>query len=202
MSLEPSRRGQEDRRRYDNWRQLYLSVPQGISPDAARVTDKMPFNFESLGVIPPIFPRATIVHCRRHPVDTCLSIFGSDLGAIVDYASDRGDLAFYYEQYRRLMAHWRAVLPPEQFIGVDYEKLVADPEPMTRQLIATCGLDWNEACLTPHKNTNRIITASVWQARQPIYRTSVARWKRYAPWLGELRQLLTAADELHEAETT
>jgi tetratricopeptide (TPR) repeat protein len=168
----------------------YLAVLRGMSPAAARVTDKMPFNFGLLGVIRQVFPRATIVHCRRHPVDTCLSIFCTDFEASIDFAGERGSLVFFYRQYQRLMAHWREVLPPERFIEVDYEELVADPEPLTRRLVATCGLEWNDACLAPHRNQRHIATASLWQARQPIYRTSVERWKRYEPWLGELRELL------------
>ena len=168
----------------------YLAVLRAISPDAARVTDKMPFNFGLLGVIRQVFPRAAIVHCRRHPVDTCLSIFSTGFETTIDFAGDRGSLVFFYRQYQRLMAHWRDVLPADRFIEVDYEALVADPEPLTRRLVATCGLAWNDACLAPHRNRRRITTASVWQARQPIYRTSVERWKRYEPWLGELRALL------------
>jgi hypothetical protein len=154
------------------------------------VTDKMPFNFGLLGVIRQVFPRAAIVHCRRHPIDTCLSIFATDFEATIDFAADRGSLVFFYDQYQRLMAHWRAVLPAERFIEIDYEALVADPEPLTRRLVAACGLAWDDACLAPQRNQRRIATASVWQARQPIYRTSVERWRRYEPWIGELRQLL------------
>jgi tetratricopeptide (TPR) repeat protein len=173
----------------------YLGVLRTISPTAARVTDKRPFNFQRLGIIRQIFPRATIVHCRRHPIDTCLSIFATDFGAPLDFAGDRGSLVFFYHEYQRLMAHWREVLPPDRFIEVDYEALVAAPEPLTRQLIATCGLEWNDACLAPHLNQRQITTASLWQARQPIYRTSVERWRRYEPWLGELRALLPSASD-------
>ena len=168
----------------------YLAVLRGFSPTAPRVTDKMPFNFGLLGVIRQVFPRAAIVHCRRHPIDTCLSIFATDFEATIDFAADRGSLVFFYDQYQRLMAHWRAVLPAERFIEIDYEALVADPEPLTRRLVAACGLAWDDACLAPQRNQRRIATASVWQARQPIYRTSVERWRRYEPWIGELRQLL------------
>ena len=92
------------------------------------------------------------------------------------------------------MAHWHAVLPPDRFIDIQNEALVGDPEPLTRQLIATCGLEWDDACLSPHRNQRQIATASLWQARQPIYRTSVERWRRYEPWLGELRALVSDAD--------
>jgi tetratricopeptide (TPR) repeat protein len=172
----------------------YLAVLREIAPGAARVTDKMPFNFGLLGLIRQVFPRATIVHCRRHPVDTCLSIFTTSFETTIDFAGERGSLVYFYRQYQKLMAHWREVLPPDRFIEVDYEALVADPEPLTRRLIAACGLEWNDACLSPHRNQRRITTASLWQARQPIYRTSVERWRRYEPWLGELRQLLAPGE--------
>ena len=168
----------------------YLATLRVVSPTAARVTDKTPFNFAHLGLIRQMFPFATIVHCRRAPIDTCLSNFMTNFAAQYDFAADRGSLVFFYRQYQRLMAHWRSVLPPERFIEVDYETLVADPEPLTRRLIEISGLDWDDACLAPHQNQRRVTTASIWQARQPIYRTSVERWRRYEPWLGELRTLL------------
>lgn len=170
--------------------EAYLGLLRSISSDAARVTDKMPFNFAHLGVIRQLFPCATIVHCRRHPVDTCLSNYATNFQVSYDFAADRGSLVAFYREYQRLMAHWRDVLPSDRFIEVDYEELVADPEPVTRALVATCGLDWNDSCLAPHRNPRAIATASLWQARQPIYRTSVERWRRYEPWLGELRDLL------------
>jgi tetratricopeptide (TPR) repeat protein len=170
----------------------YVAVLRTISPDAARVTDKMPFNFLLLGLVRQVFPRATIVHCRRHPIDTCLSIFVTELATRYAFAADRGDLAFVYREYLRLMEHWRSVLPSAHFIEVDYEALVADPERCIPQLVTGCGLEWNDACLTPHRNPRRVGTASLWQARQPIYRTSVERWRCYEPWLGELRELLAA----------
>ncbi|MBV8683691.1 MAG: sulfotransferase, partial [Caulobacteraceae bacterium] len=167
----------------------YLAVLRGIAPDAARVTDKMPFNFALLGLVSRVFPRATLIHCRRDPIDTCLSIYSTHFEVTFDFAGDRGDLVFFYRQYQRLMDHWRQVLPPQRFVEVDYEALVSDPEPHARRLVAACGLEWDEACLSPHRNTRRIATASLWQARQPIYRTSVQRWRRYEPWLGELLKL-------------
>jgi tetratricopeptide (TPR) repeat protein len=167
----------------------YLARLRAIAPTAPRVTDKALNNFMLLGVIHRVFPNATLVHCRRHPIDNCLSIFMTSFESTIDYAADRGRLVFFYRQYARLMDHWRSVLPPDRFIEVDYEALVADPEPHTRRLIGACGLDWDDACLSPQNNPRLISTASVWQARQPIYRTSVERWRRYEPWLGELREL-------------
>ena len=92
------------------------------------------------------------------------------------------------------MEHWRRVLEDDRFIEIQYETLVANREAETRRLIAFCGLDWNEACLTPERNRRAVNTASLWQARQPVYTTSVERWRRYEPWLGELRELFPAAE--------
>ena len=119
----------------------YLARLRAIAPNAARVTDKMPFNFLWAGPIHLVFPRAVIVHCRRNPLDTCLSVFSTDFAPRPDFSTDRDDLLFYYRQYLRLMAHWRTVLPRERFIEVDYEELVANPEAVSRQLVAACGLE-------------------------------------------------------------
>jgi tetratricopeptide (TPR) repeat protein len=162
-----------------------------ISLDAARVTDKNPFNFMWIGLIRVIFPRARIIHCQRHPLDICLSIYTTLFGAQTEFAGSRGDLVFYYRQYERLMDHWRRALPPGVMLELRYEDLIADPEPESRALITFCGLDWDPACLRPEDNRRTVDTASYWQARQPIYRTSVERWRRYQPWLGELRELLS-----------
>jgi tetratricopeptide (TPR) repeat protein len=166
-----------------------LAELRAISPTAARVTDKMPFNFGLLGAIHRILPRATFIHCRRHPIDTCLSIYFTSFESSLDFAGDRRSLVAFYRQYERLMVHWREVLPPDRLIEVDYEALVADPELITRRLIAACGLEWDDVCLSPQRNRRQVMTASMWQARQPIYKSSVERWRRYEPWLGELRQL-------------
>ena len=169
--------------------EAYRAVLRGIDADADRVTDKMPFNFLWLGLIHMAFPRARIVHCRRDPIDTCLSIYSRHFAQPWDFASDRGDLAFFYRQYLRLMAHWRAVLPADRLLEMEYEELTADPEPVTRRMIGFCGLPWDAACLRPQDNQRMVRTASIWQARQPVYRSSVERWRNYAPWLGELSSL-------------
>ena len=167
----------------------YLDLLRRIGPQAVRVTDKTPFNFFVLGMIQLGLPRARVIHCRRDPIDTCLSIYFTRFAKPQVFAYDRGDLVFYYRQYQRLMAHWRAVLPPATMLEVDYEVLTADPETQSRRIVDFCGLDWDDSCSAPERNRRVVQTASVWQARQPIYRSSVARWQRYAPWLGELRDL-------------
>jgi tetratricopeptide (TPR) repeat protein len=168
----------------------YLALLRRIGPQSVRVTDKQPFNHIRLGLIHLLLPQARIIHCRRHPVDTCLSMYFTYFKGRMDFAWAKADLAFAYRQYARLMEHWRAVLPRESFLEVDYEDLIADREAVTRRLIAFSGLDWHAACLSPERNERTVNTASLWQARQPVYSTSVARWRRYEPWLGELRELL------------
>ena len=167
----------------------YLALLRTIGPSAARVTDKSPWNFQLLWVLRVAFPGARIIHCRRNPLDTCLSIYFTNF-ARQDFAWDLGDLAFQYRQYERLMDHWRFGLPRDRFTEVQYEMLVADREAETRRLIAFVGLDWDDACLAPERNPRVVGNASSWQARQPVYKTSVERWRRYEPWLGELRVLL------------
>ena len=165
-----------------------------IASDASRITNKMPHNFMWIGLIHLVFPRARIIHCRRHPVDTCLSIYFTYFTQRQTFASDRGNLVFEYRQYQRLMEHWRSVLPSDCFLDVDYEALVADRDAWVRRLVDFCGLDWDDACLQHERNRRAVATASLWQARQPVYRSSVARWRRYEPWLGELRELLPPED--------
>ena len=168
----------------------YARLLTRIGPDARRVTDKAPLNFESLGLILSALPRARVVHCRRAPIDTALSIYFTEFSASLGFAFNRGDIVHAWRQYRRLMEHWRGVLPAGRLLEVDYEALVADPEPGIRRMVAFAGLPWNEACLAPERNDRVVKTASLWQVRQPIYKTSVERWRRYEPWLGELAQLI------------
>jgi len=168
----------------------YLAVLRAIAPKATRVTDKMPFNFLWTGLIHVAFPRATIIHCRRAAIDTALSIHQTHFHPILAFPTGGAELVAYFRDYQRLIDHWRNVLPPERFIEVDYEELTGAPEPVIRRIIAACGLAWNDACLRPESNPRAVKTPSKWQTRQPIYRTSVARWRRYEPWLGPLRELV------------
>jgi tetratricopeptide (TPR) repeat protein len=168
----------------------YLGVLHAISPTAARVTDKMPFNFLWAGLIHVAFPRAVIIHCRRAAVDTALSIHQTFFHPGLAFPTGGTELVAYFRSYQRLIDHWRSVLPADRFIEVDYEELTRGPEPVIRRIIAGCGLVWHDACLRPECNPRAVNTPSKWQTRQPIYRTSVARWRRYEPWLGPLRALV------------
>jgi LPS sulfotransferase NodH len=174
----------------------YLRVLRAIAPKAARVTDKMPFNFLWAGLIHLAFPRAIIIHCRRAAVDTALSIHQTHFHPSLAFPTGGVELVAYFRDYQRLMAHWRSVLPAGRFLEVDYEELTREPEPIIRRIIAASGLTWHDACLRPERNPRAVKTPSKWQTRQPIYRTSVARWRRYEPWLGPLRALVDPKQNL------
>ena len=172
----------------------YLGVLRRIAPKAARVTDKMPFNFLWAGLFHVAFPRATIIHCRRAAVDTALSIHQTHFHPSLAFPTGGAELVAYFRSYQRLIDHWRSLLPADRFLEVDYEDLTREPEPVIRRIIAACGLAWHDACLRPECNPRAVKTPSKWQTRQPIYRTSVARWRRYEPWLGPLRALVDETD--------
>ena len=156
---------------------------------AARVVDKMPFNFFHLGLIATLFPRACIIHCRRHPVDTCLSCYFLNFAARHPFALDLGHLGQYYGEYERLMAHWAKVLPLAIF-ELRYEELTADQEFTSRRLLAFCGLAWDERCLRFHETQRVVRTPSTVDVRQPIHRRSLGRWKRYQAHLQPLLEAL------------
>jgi tetratricopeptide (TPR) repeat protein len=167
----------------------YLALLAACGPKAARVTDKMPFNFLWAGLIHLAVPQATIIHCRRNPIDTALSIHQTLFNPTLAFPTGGPKLVAYYRSYERLTEHWRRALPPARFIEVRYEELTLDPEPVIRRIIGACGLGWHDACLHPEFNTRSVKTPSKWQTRQAIYRDSVERWRRYEPWLGALRAL-------------
>lgn len=151
-----------------------------------RFTDKMPLNFKYLGLIKMIMPNAKIIHCQRNPADVCLSIYQRSFTVTHSYSYDLGELGHYYRGYRRLMDHWRAVLPEGAFLDVRYEDTVADQEGQTRRILDFCDLEWEDACLDFHKTERIVSTASLEQVRKPMYQSSVARWKRYEKHLTPL----------------
>ena len=155
---------------------------------AARITDKMLDNFLHLGLLAVLFPRARVIHCRRDPRDVCLSCFFQYFKGL-SFTWDLDDLGHYYRDYERLMAHWRSVLPLPM-LEVAYEDVVADLESASRQLVAFCGLEWEERCLRFNENQRMVQTMSRMQVRQPIYTSAVARWQRYAVHLEPLLRAL------------
>lgn len=167
----------------------YLEQLDRVSTTAERVTDKLPFNFMHLGVIALLFPNARVIHCRRHPLDNCLSCYFTSFADQIRFANRLDTLGRYYLAYDRLMRHWHEVLPIE-ILDLQYESLVDDTEHQVRGLLAHCGLPWEDACLEFHRTERGVRTPSRWQVRQPIYRGSVQRWRNYAEELRPLRRVL------------
>jgi len=167
----------------------YLQVMTRAPEDAVRCTDKNPHNYEMLGLIALLFPNARVVHCRRDPMDTCVSCFMQNFNDSHGYNSDLAVLGSYYREYARLMEHWHRVLPIGMF-DLDYEEMVADQEATSRRLIEFLGLEWDDACLDFFNAERAVATPSRWQVRQPVYGTSIKRWKRYEPHLGPLKEAL------------
>jgi len=164
----------------------YLGTHAG---DATRVIDKMPANFLYAGLIHAVFPRARIIHMRRDPRDTCLSIYCQNFYNASPYANDLANLAHYYREYLRISAAWRAALPPESWLEVPYETLVTQPELWTRRMLEFLDLPWDERCLQFHRTERVVITASRWQVRQQLSTGSIGRWRNYAAHLGPLAEL-------------
>ena len=163
----------------------YSAILKRLGGGSSRVTDKMPQNFQMLGLIHGAFPQAPIIHIRRNPIDNCLSIYTTAYEAPPDFAHDKGDIAHAYREYLRLVEHWRNTLPPDQFLEIDYEDLLANQEAITRKMVQFCGLEWSDTCLRPEDNGRVVTTPSLWQVRQPLYKSSVDRWKMYEPWIGD-----------------
>ncbi len=153
------------------------------------ITDKMPGNFKFIGMIRLMLPNAKVIHCRRDPLDTCLSIFKNYFSKSHYYAYDLTELGKYYNLYRDLMKHWHSVLP-DFIYDIQYEDVVADQEKQSRALLEHCGLEWDDACLEFHRTDRPVMTASASQVRRPIYKDSVQSWKRYENWLAPLLDVL------------
>lgn len=175
---------------------IYLQQLQAFGGAGSRITDKMPHNFEQLGLIALLFPRARVIHCRRAPVDTCFSCFTHPFNEGHGYNTDLSMLGRYYVEYRRITDHWHRVLPNPPFDS-SYEELVANQEAQSRSLIAHLGLEWEDGVLDFHQSERLVKTPSRWQVRQPIYRSSVKGWAPYKAHLGPLFDALgpLAAEE-------
>lgn len=177
----------------DNLAKQYLDRLLTLDRKAARVTDKMPHNFFHLGMIAMLFPGARIIHVRRDPMDTCLSIYFQKFNEHHAYAHDLADLGFYYRSYEKLMMHWRTVLDMPLF-EIQYEDLVADPETWIPRLVDFCRVEWDERCLQFHETRRTVNTPSNEQVRRPLYASSVQRWQHYKMQLEPLRKALQEQD--------
>ena len=178
-----------DRKLLDKVAQEHLDYLGRLAQGKARVTDKLPHNFLALGLIDLLFPEARVIHCQRDPMDNCLSIYFQRFNADHAYANNLEQLGIYYRQYERVMAHFRNVvrLP---ILDMRYEQMVAEPEQSARRLVEFCGLEWDDRCLRFYETRRVVATISYDQVRQPIYKKSVARWKRYEKYLEPLKRSL------------
>jgi tetratricopeptide (TPR) repeat protein len=167
----------------------YLGILEGFSGSASRVVDKAPVNSDFLGLIYSVFPNARVIYMQRDPIDTCLSCYFQQFLTGINFAFDLSDLVHYYREHQRITAHWRAVLPPGFILDVPYEELVADQETWSRKMLDFIGLEWDARCLEFHTNRRQVTTASAWQVRQKVYKSSVARWRNYEKFVGPLKTL-------------
>lgn len=155
-----------------------------------RFTDKMLGNFLLLGLAHLMFPRGSLLHIRRHPMDLCFSCYQHLFTGQIPYAYDLVELGQYYLLYEKLMRHWQAVLPAKRILEVDYERLVGNPETEIRRILDYCGLPFDARCLQHDKVQRPVNTASHSQVRKPVYLSSVDRWRNYAEHLRPLAEIL------------
>jgi tetratricopeptide (TPR) repeat protein len=167
----------------------YLSLLERLDGNAPRVVNKAPVNSDFLGMIYSVFPNARVIYMRRDPIDTCLSCYFQQFLTGINFAFDLSDLVHYYREHQRIMEHWRSVLPPGFILDVPYEELVVDQETWSRKMLDFIGLEWDARVLEFHTNKRHVTTASAWQVRQKIYKSSVARWRNYEKFIGPLKSL-------------
>jgi tetratricopeptide (TPR) repeat protein len=161
-----------------------------VAPGAERITNKLPGNMALVGLIRLLYPQARIIHCVRDPLDTCLSCFCKLFTTGHPFSYDLRELGRFHRLYQQLMAGWDRLLPAGSVLQLSYEGLVADLEGGARRLVEHCGLPWDEACLSFHTTARPVRTASLAQVRQPIYSSSVGRWRRYEKELAPLMETL------------
>ena len=174
----------------DGYAQFVTALPPGTKV----MTDKMPENYRHLVLIRLLFPDARIIHCTRDPVDTCLSCYFQQFVGYYDYAYDLADLGAHYVEYKRLMDYYRDEVGMP-ILEVSYEEMVTDTERLAREIIDYCGLDWDEQCLRYYESDRVVRTASYYQVRQPIYTSSVGRWRHYEKHLTPLLKALGISTE-------
>jgi tetratricopeptide (TPR) repeat protein len=167
----------------------YLRMLERSSGTASRIVDKAPMNSDFLGLIYSVFPNARVIYMQRDPIDTCLSCYFQQFLTGMNFTFDLSDLVHYYREHQRIMAHWHAVLPPGFILNVPYEELVADQEMWSRKMVDFIGLEWDPRCLEFYTTKRQVTTASAWQVRQKVYKSSVARWRNYEKFIGPLKAL-------------
>ncbi len=178
--------------------QSYLARLPAVPNRKVRIVNKCLANFINIGLIRLILPNARIIHITRNPLDTCLSCYSTLFESGVLYSYDLAELGRFYRAYRELMTHWRSVLPPDAILDVSYEDVVNDLEGQARRMIDYCGLSWDDRCVSFDQTIRRVRTASAVEVRQPLYRSSLQRWRNYeadlGPLLRELGDIIPLSD--------
>jgi hypothetical protein len=169
--------------------QQYLEKLQALQPAANRILDKLPGNYLRLGIIFTLFPEARIIHCKRDPMDICWSCYQQNFEQGLAFTNDLENLGYTYLGYLKLMAHWHELFP-DRILDIEYEDLLNNPDTQSRRLLKHCNLNWNPEVLNFANQQRPVATASLWQVRQPLYKTAIGRWKDYQKYLGSLTHIL------------
>ncbi len=178
----------------------FMSKTRHLTAPGTRITDKMPNNFFQIGLINLIFPNAKIIHCRRHPLDNCVSIFSNPmLDSHKEYKSRLETLGIYYENYVQIMEYWREICPIK-IHDVFYEDLVTNTEAVARQMINYLDLEWEDSVMSRSGSQKAVKTLSVWQVRQPVFQSSKGKWLHYEKQLQPLRDIIDPHVKQYEKE--
>ena len=167
----------------------YLEASRPQTGHTPKFTDKLPLNYLYAGLIHAALPQARFVALRRHPMDSCYAMYKTLFAAAYPFTYDLMDLARYYVAWDRLMRHWETVIG-DAWLPVNYEGLVTEQEGVSREIVAHCGLDWEDRCLDFHNSSTAVTTASAVQVRQPLYADSVGKWRAYSRELEPLTRYL------------
>lgn len=171
----------------------YFDEICNLSDTTTHIVNKTLSHFRELGLISVLFPNARIIHAKRHPLDIGLSCFFIAFNSKnMSWANDLSSIGEYYRSYADLMGYWKKTLSIP-ILDIQYEDIITDIETHSKRIIEFCGLDWNEKCLEFYKTKRGVHTASVWQVRQPVYKSSMQRW---APYAKNLQPLILALGDL------
>ena len=168
----------------------YVQMLERVAPDHRFVTEKSLPNRRIYGLIHLALPACKMLHMDRSPIDVAISTYTTLFREAAPFMGDKSDIVFALKMHERLTRHWLRVLPKQIFRVVSYEELVTDTAPAAKEVVDFLGLPWSESCLSPEHNRRTVLTPSLWQVRQPVYMSSVERWRRYEPWLGAFVELL------------
>jgi len=178
---------------------IYLKEVQALFPSARHIINKNLFNFIYCGLLAMLFPNAKIIHCQRHPLDTCLSCYFTNFFYGVPFAFNQQHIADYFQEYASLMQHWQQCLG-KSIYNCYYENLISNPEKSTQQLFAYCGFDWDPSCLEFYKKPAKVLTASIWQANQPLFQHGRYRFLHYLKHIESWQQQLAPLVKHYEKQ--